>query len=273
MNRQKAAVAALLLPCIFLASCGGETPKDLEVSGAKSGIAILQFLKEKAQEAQKPGGTLGVFTGLYLSQGIILPVKTAMMGIDIMRRFMEAEGQSNSDENFALLREIGGVLQVNIVDTLNRSTDRTTVLDQYIASLKNSTVLLDRKLAELTVLQEKQREDVKEKRTIARDLERTLKNALKNQEYGNAADMEEDVAAASAASTEISTKYEQTGDMIDRMEALSAIASKRLQAIENNREIMIAGLKVINVPGISDLNILEEGKSWRKKGGSGIFGD
>src|SRR3989344_2588093 len=181
MNRQKAAVAALLLPCIFLTSCGGKTPTDLEVSGAKSGIALLQFLKEKAQEAQKPGGTLGVFTGLYLSQGIILPVKTAMMGIDIMRRFMEAEGQSNSDENFALLREIGGVLQVNIVDTLNRSTDRTTVLDQYIASLKNSTVLLDRKLAELTVLQEKQREDVKEKRTIARDLERTLQNALKNQ--------------------------------------------------------------------------------------------
>src|SRR3989344_1965982 len=123
MNRQKAAVAALLLPCIFLASCGGKTPENLEVSGAKSGIAVLQFLKEKTQQMQRPGGTLGVFAGLYLSQGIILPVKTAMMGVDIMRRFMEAEGESNTDENFAMLREIGGVLQVNIVDTMKRSTD------------------------------------------------------------------------------------------------------------------------------------------------------
>ncbi len=273
MNRQKVAIAALLLPCLFLTSCGAKTPTDLEVSGAKSAVALLKFLKGKTQEVQKPGGPLGIFAGLYLSQGIILPVRTAMMGIDTMRRFMEAEGRSDTDENFALLREIGGVLQVNISDTLNRSTDRTSILDQYITSLKNSTVLLERKLAELTALLEKQREEVKEKRTTARDLERTLQKAFNNQEYGEAADLEEAVATANAAYAEISTKEDQTKDMIDRMETLSAIASKRLQAIENNREILIAGLKVINVPGISDLNILEEGKPWRKKRGSSIFGN
>ena len=273
MITRKSVIATIVIPSLLLASCGGseEVPAEVYASGAKSAIATLEQLIKRSITLNRPSANLGVFVTLYTSQGIILPTQGALLGMDAMARFLEAQSRSNTDENFALLREVGAVLQVNIVDTLNRSTKRAEALDIYIQSLRNVIVLAERKMQELEVLYENQRTETRDKRGEIRDLEKKLRTALKNQDYGEASEIEEQLTGITTDHAEIEIKTDQTKDMIDRFEALIEVAKERQQAVENNREILIAGLRVIDVPGIKDLNILEKGRPWSKRGSTSIF--
>ncbi|MAE68686.1 hypothetical protein CL635_02665 [bacterium] len=264
--------SVVLIPCLLLTACGGkEEMQELHVSGAKTSVSIMHILAKRSVQKNRPSGILGIFSGIYTSQGVFLPVQSGILGMQSIGEILEGQKDSTSDENFALLREVGDILQVNVIDALNRSNDRIKAIDAYTQSLRNIGVLIERKIEELTALNETQDVQVKEKRKVARDIDRTLKKALNNKDYAEASEYEEQLANANAAYAEISTKQDQTDDMIKRFETLLDVTAERLQAVENNREILIAGLRVIDVPGIADFNILEEGKPWRKKKGSSIF--
>jgi hypothetical protein len=265
------AFAAILIPSLLLTACGKEEPEELRVSGAKTAVSIMHILAKRSVQKNRPSGLLGIYSGLYTSQGVFLPVKGAVDSMKSIGNILKGQSNSTSDENFALLREVGEILQVNIIDALNRSPNRTEALDVYIQSLRNTGILTERKITELTALSDTENDLLKQRRDEARVIERALKDVLKEQNYADAADLEEKATAANAAYAEIKTKEDQTDDMIKRFDTLLEIIVERLQAVETNREILIAGLRVIDVPGIADFNILEEGKSWRKKKGSSIF--
>ena len=273
MKRQTQTISALLLPCILLSSCGKDEVEEFVSSSAKSAISVMHIIEQRHTQGDRPSGPLGVFAGLFTAQGVILPVDSAMQSMDAIVSIVEGQITSASNENFALLREVGDVLQVNIVDMLNRSPNRSESIEEYTKSLKNTGVLLERKLNELETLEGKERTDLKNARKETRDVKRELSTALRNQHYAEASELEERYTNAATKEAEIEAKSDQTGDMIKRFEALIDVTGERLQAIQNNREILIAGLRVISVPGISDLNILEEGKSWRRRKGVEIFSE
>lgn len=272
MILRNSALSAALIPCLLLSACGEpKQPEELQVSSAKTSISIMHIIAKRSVQGNRPSGLLGIFSGLYTSQGIFLAVNGAIDSMKAAGNILKGQHTSNSNENFALLREVGDVLQVNIIDTLNRSTNRASSIDMYTQSLRNIGILMERKITELEALNETQNNEKKEKRDSARAIERSLKKVLKDQAYAEASELEEQLATANAALAEIGTKEEQSDDMIKRFETLLEIVAKRLQAVETNREILIAGLRVIDVPGIEDFNILQEGKKWRKKKGSSLF--
>lgn len=268
----KKGLASSLIPCLLLSGCGA-SPEKVEVygSGAKSAVASIEAMMKQVLTESRPSAAMGIFVGIFVSQGTILPTQGAMLGVDTITKFLEAHLRSDTDENFALLREVGAVLQVDIVDTLNRSTQRSQTLDEYTKSLKNVITLSERKIEELDILHDRQKTESREKRNTARDIERSLRTALKDQDYAQASDLEQSLAEANSAQATIETKTDQTKDMMDRFESLLEVAQERYQAVTVNREILVAGLKVIDVPGISDLNILEKGKKWNRRGSSGLF--
>jgi len=273
MNRQNTAILALLIPCLLLTSCGGENVEEVtDVSGAKSGILIMNLISNHIFTFTRPSATIGVYAGIYTSQGVLLPVITAQKGFESISKILAGYAQANTDENFTILREIGDVLQVDIVDLLNRSNNRVQTIDNYTQSLRNTGILTERKINELTATYDNLTTKRKAERKTARDIDRNLNTALKDQDYSAASTYEEELAYANSALAETTTKEKQAKDMIDRMEGLYDITGDRLQAVETNREILIAGLRVINVPGIFDFNILEKGKSWKKRGTEDIFG-
>lgn len=266
------AIAAAVIPCLLLAGCGEAVePEELRVSGAKISVSIMHILAKRPVQKNRPSGLLGIYSGLYTSQGIFLPVKSAIESMQAVINILKAQNNSTSSENFALLREVGEVLQVDIIDALNRSPNRVETIDTYTQSLRNTGILMERKIEELQAINEVQKDEVREKRDITRSLERKLRNVLKDQEYAEASELEEQLIAANALYAEKQTTEDQTSDMINRFDTLLDVAAERLQAVEANREILIAGLRVIDVPGIADFNILEEGKSWKKKKGSSLF--
>lgn len=270
--RKSAFIALVSVPCILLAACSEkEEPKPLQVSGARSSVALMHIIAKRSVQSNRPSSMLGVFSGIYTSQGVLLSVESANAGMQSISTILEGQSNSSTNENFALLREVGETLQTDIIDTLNRSTNRTQTLDAYTQSLRNIGILTERKITELDTLNDVQKTQEKAERKAVREIERGLRSALNDKDYGKASEFEEQLATKNASYAEISTKQQQTDDMIDRFETLLEVTAERLQAVETNREILIAGLRVIDVPGIADFDILEEGKPWRKKKGSSLF--
>ncbi len=282
----KRTLASLCLFSILLVSCGkGESEEQeqpLNIIGARIGVSSSYIASMRAQGTLsiRPSYTLGVFTSSYLAQGAFIVVRAAAQGIEAQRKLLAGQELPTSSETFALLQELGTVLQIDIVDVLNRASNRGTALNEYITSLKGAGNIGQRKQKELKQQEETFEKKRKEEKDALRDLESELRDVFRREDYGRAANIQEQIANAGASLAQTETKLRQTQDILDRYEELLGIAEERLSAIEGNREVLIAGLKVMEVPGIQDLDILDESKSFksrkkrrgRSSGNTDIFG-
>lgn len=252
----------------LLTQCGGTSEEEIveptDVSGAKSALYSIKDLLTVIQK-ERPSASMGVYGSLYLAQGIFLPVQGALKGIESHLRLIAGQTELATNETFALLQEFGSVLQVEIVDMLNRSSDRAEALNRYIQTLNNVAVLVERKATELETQVDQLKDQKKEEKKVESDLEKQLKTALKEDDYSIAGSLQQRLTAAKGELAKTEARLDQTEDILDRYEDLLKVAQERLDAMQNNREILIAGLKVIEVPGIEDLRILEPG-SRRKRG-------
>jgi len=97
-------------------------------------------------------------------------VKSAELGIKSQEKILVGQVKLESSETFSLLKEFGVILQVDVVDVLNRSTDREKTLDKYIRSLANIMTLADRKIKELATLEDKYKDESREKKRTVRDI-------------------------------------------------------------------------------------------------------
>jgi len=232
-----------------------------EVSGSRAATFTLMTLSKpggSSHPAARPAAALGLYTTMFLTQQSIVDTASAWKGIEAQQQILKGQQSPQESETFAVLKELASILQINIADMLNRSTDREEALGQYTRSLRNILQLSDRKVQELTTLQEGLEEELKENKKIVRDLKKEIDNALDEERYEEASIKQEELAKASSALAEVEIKEEQASTIIDPFERLIEIGADRLTAIEKNDRVLIAGLKVINVPGIEDLGILEQ---------------
>ncbi|TSD00511.1 MAG: hypothetical protein Greene101449_121 [Candidatus Peregrinibacteria bacterium Greene1014_49] len=278
MDRSKVAILVgltlLLAGCSFFEGKENSQNKedDLTVKGAVGSIAAVQVLEGGLATLQsRPSAALGLYITAYLSQGIFLPVHSAWMGIEAQKKLFLGQGSSSADETFTLLQELGNILQVNVSDILNRSSDRRETLDQYLQGMHNVYVLAERKKTELESSAEALRTEEREKRKLADDIDREIKRALENEDYTGAGSRQQELGKAQGKVAEVQTKREQTEDIGDRFLELLEVAQHRIVAIEANRLILIAGLQVVQLPGIEDLDILLE-KGKRRNRNTSAFG-
>ncbi|MFH1670111.1 MAG: hypothetical protein ABIA92_00810 [Patescibacteria group bacterium] len=252
-------VFTLGLPLI---SChkNGETPASsvLKVSGAKSSVfATLLTAKPTSVSQTRPGASLGMYVSIYLTQRMMMGTASALEGIDTQIHLARADSIIE-DETFTLLQEYGTVLQVNIIDTLNRSVDREKTLDKYTLSLTQMNTRIVQKQTEL----KQKLDDIGEKRKVerkeVRDMERMIKDALREKDYVAAGPIQKGLALKEAKLAGTESLEKQTDKVLDIVKDLLEVGEERLQAIIKNREILIAGLQVIDVPGIEELGIVIE---------------
>lgn len=262
---------AVLAACLMLASCGGgesndadsstgSSVADLDVSGSKAAAYAIVVLNtpEGASLAGRPSETMGIYASSFLAQGSFLRSTSAVTGIDAQQKLISGQIQLETGETFALLKEFGAILQTNLIDALNRSQNRAEALDTYLSSLKNITELVQRKVTELESLEDRLVDERRDKKRELRDLERNVTQAIRNENYEQAGIEQE---AATKLKTEVATleaEIEQIDDILDRYDRLVEIAVERYDAIAANRRILIAGLKVVEVPGIENFDILDE---------------
>ena len=260
MKRKSALALAIIL---ILAGCskkeiGVGEEATLKTNAALSAIFPVSELSYASENAViRPGYSLGPFVSLYLSQNQILKSSGALEGIDVQIRLFRSDSQEK-DETFSLLEAYGTVLQVDIVDTLNRSAGRAETLEKYLVSLSDMNGRIKTKQSELKQKLETADEKRRQIDRETSDKEREIRNALKDKNYSSAGPKQEELTVLQKNLAEAESRTKQIKDKLSIIADLLKIGEARQEAIEKNREILIAGLKIIDVPGLEELGLFVE---------------
>lgn len=218
----------------------------------------------------RPSALLGVQVSLFLAKTAESSVMTALKGVEIQQALM-TKGREHVDETFQLLGAMSDALEVNIADMLNRSSDRQETLDTYVATLQ---AYFDKAKEQATVLGQEQQQkeaDARAKRTAATNISRALSTARNNKDYTTVSQKQQELITAQSDLAAADTDVREVRTTLGVLNELIDVASQRLSAIAENRELLIAGLKVVDVPGIEDLGIIIERNSRRTTNGN-VFG-
>jgi len=265
MMKKLYSIGLLFGALVLLSSClpEKEEPELIQVDGSKASVYTTLSLLVPEITSERPTALLGTYSSIYLGQGVFLPVKSAELGIESQEKILVGQVKLESSETFSLLKEFGVILQVDVVDVLNRSADREKTLDTYIRSLANIMTLADRKIKELETLEDKYKDEARKKKRAVRDTERIVSKALRDEEFELAGSKQEELTNAKTELAEVEAQQDQVEDVLKPYEKMLEIGQERLNAINKNKRILIAGLKVVEVPGIEELDILEQ-ESWRE---------
>jgi hypothetical protein len=268
--------ALLLLSAITLCQCSGQKQVPataIAVVSARTGAMQTQTLMLQAANGNSlPGASLGMYVANYMINSNGMHVQGAVNGVTTGLGILVDNAQE-SEESFALLEELGTVLQVTIPDMLNRSTDRQKTLDTYLDTL---TTVYDRSQSEVTALKQTQTTLLAKQhdtRTVVTQIQHDLNLALQKQDYASASTKQSEIIDAKAEQSKAETEVSQLNSTMTLYTNLNKIAAKRLQAIQVNREPLIAGLTVVDVPGIEDLDVLKKGTGVGTTNGTSIFGN
>jgi len=234
----------------------------------------LMRLGKISPDIYRPSALLGVFASGFLSTSAEASVSTALAGVEIQQAFI-MQNREHVSEAFAILTALSDTLEVNITDMLNRSATRQETLDTYTESLNG---LFEEAKVQAEGLAQEQREkdaDAKAKRAIVTNIQRDVTRARSNKDYTTVSQKQEQLVSAQSDLAGADAKVKEVKTTLSVLNELIDITAERLSAITQNREILISGLKVVDVPGIEDLGIILERNS-RNTGNSGtnnVFGE
>lgn len=254
---------SLLALLVSLSACSGSKEEQAPPSEENAAVTTLPLraierITETVrlrEEDRHPSAMYGFFVAISLARGGLL--STALRGVGAQAALAE-EQKPDVDTSFAILQELGTVLQTDVPDTLNRSTDRPQTLNAYMASLKS---IMERAVEErksLEAFTDSLRQKQRTERGVLTTIERDIRKAIDAQDYALAGSQQRALSDAQTKLSETEAEFERRDRTLRTYKELLKIGEERYQAIEKNREVLIAGLTVVEIPGIEDLKILEE---------------
>lgn len=252
------ASALLLCSCSTTKTPDTQQPNVATVNAVNAIQMVTAAVSRGLESFTRPTAPLGLFAGLYLSQSGFLPVRGALTGVQGQSKFTAPLNPGTDAETFSLLQEFGSVLKVNIPDMLNRSSNRADTLNQYVGGLANITVRAQRKSEELNGAISQLQTDERAAQSVVTQYQRAVSQAMKDQDYAGAAVQQQSLGDAQTKLSVIQNKLKLTQTIFNTYKQLLDISAKRSDAISKNREVLVAGLGVVNVPGIEDLGILQQ---------------
>lgn len=263
----------LIAATLLLTHCASEAPSpDTSVTGAQMGILQTDYLLAGGPgKRTPPAGLLGVYVAHFLVGTSGNPVRGAMFGVDTGVDTLVGS-QESLGASFELLQQLGIVLQQNIPDMLNRSTDRQKTLDAYTTSLSQ---IYERSKTHLTALKQQQQGLLavrRDKRSRVVTVQHDLNLALQKKDYTTASVKQSEIVAAKSEQAKADAEVNQLQSTITLYTNLHKIAERRLTAISANRAALIAGVTVVDVPGIQELGIYEK-KNGKTTNSTNIFGN
>lgn len=269
-------ISLALTGILLLSSCSktpDATTPPVAVTGARTAVLESSGVLRQTSAIVRASPLLGIYAGLLLAGELATPVTAAREGIDVQLMLHAPISGENIDNLYVLLEELGAVLHVDITDLMNRSDDRANTLDAYATGLSNITERSKRRAedvnGQISTLKARQREEKK----VTSDLDKEIRNAVKAKDYATAQDRQGDLTEARNALTGTESSLKEMENIRKIFEELIEIADKRIAAIGQNREVLIAGLRVIDMPGVEDLGVLEQKTgSRRRSGGASPFG-
>ncbi len=251
----------LALIGVLLAGCArrDEAPAEQPtVTAAQDGAVWAEQIARDPFNVRRlrPSALLGVYTADYLAR--VSGIHAALRGIEAMEP-IRGDADVQRGEDFALLEMLGAALQTDVPDMLNRSPVRATAFDTYLSSLAD---ILRQAAARVERLEQERDRIIAERRTLRREtaaIQRELNTALREDRYALASEIQQRLLEAENRQADTEQEEQLHRSLIRLYEKLLQQGERRILAMRENREVLIAGLRVVDVPGIEPLGILEQG--------------
>jgi len=255
------AIIPFMVCCFLVIGATGCSKKKLSgpVSGGRSAILTLPILQEQLSKGAsvRRAAPLGLFTAEFLSTSpTVMATDGGKKGILVQSRIMAAQ-QTISDPDFELLQAFADALQVDVADLLNRSIDRQQALDTYSEALTNVATRTNDRYKELAALLEELKQTARDQNKEKTQAERDLKKAIDGKDFTDAGEKQKIVLEKQDAFAQTDLKRKETEGVVDTLDKLLTLYGQKILAIQQNREVLVAGNKVVDVPGIEDLKIIE----------------
>lgn len=266
-NRIATSAGTVLMTCaVLLSACGRTDDSPLpKTSGGLSAIQTIDVILSQTTTttSARKAAQLGVYVSEYLTMvPTAMASESALQGIGAQMQIVISQ-QTILDPDYDLLQAFGDALQVDVADLLNRSTERQLALETYTEALTNVATRANDRFKELnsqlTELKKLAASQNKERGAADRE----LKNAIKNKDFDAAGEKQKAVTDLQAAFAETDLKLKQVESLVDTLDDLLTLYGKKILAIQQNREALIAGVKVIDVPGADELQVLEKKRATR----------
>ncbi len=260
-----------LLCLLLLIGCSAGTKKSNvppKTSGSRSAVFAIDTLiaSSTKQQMSRHAALLGIFVAEYISFAeTALASQGALTGIAIDQQIVNKRN-TITDPDFELLQAFADALQVDVADLLNRSTDRQQSLDAYTTSLTNVGSRANGRYQELSRTVDDLKAMLRTQGKERSDAERALASAIKKKDFSEAGELQKTVLEKQTAYAGTDLKNKQAQDIASTLNSLLKLYQLKILAIQKNREILIAGNHIVDVPGIEELKIIERTKSSRTSG-------
>ncbi len=267
-------LSLVLIACVLIVSACGTSKKlanPPDVSGALSGLFATDALivETTGNQIVRHAATLGIFTSEYLSFAATSGASQgALTGIAIDQVLMDSQ-KNVTDPDFDLLQAFGDALQVDVADLLNRSADRQQSLEVYTNALMNVANRANERFRELSAVMAQLKATLQTQNKELSTAERNLKTAISKKLFSDAGELQKIVNEKQQAAAETDLKYKQIEDIVDTFDKLLTLYGEKILAIQQNREVLIAGIKAVDVPGAEELQVLQRQKATRTSGRGG----
>lgn len=205
---------------------------------------------------------LGIHLGTYLSKGETI-VHSALESISLLSPLTRTS--DTSETPFATIQTLGNLLQTNIVDAMNKNAERGEVLNRYITLLQSALQNAQRDKEKLEDSRQKLSEKERDQRSALRTLQKEIDAAEKAGDFQAMGSRQRTLSETRGEQGKTEALVEEQEDTLDILNDLMHLAEERLHAIEENREALMTGIRVVEIPGIERLGILEKRESPRRR--------
>ena len=250
---------AIACVTLVLLGCQRHTPASLPITvhGAHDAVDSPEALSHEhlAAFSSFPSSTFGAYVSVFLAHSTTFSYNTALVGVEAQSTLLY--GGQQQDQSMEIIENLGSALQVNVFDLLNRSTDRERALTEYQQALDRLLQAATNDIAALKDQQKSINNERSDGRRHSGDIQHDLNKALREKDYADASIKQEELTETDKKLGDVDARSRRVQSLIDILSDLVKVGEKRSAAMAANRAIFIAGLKVINVPGIEDVGILQ----------------
>jgi hypothetical protein len=278
LSRHRHLCMLLIASALIVGGCSGgsgdeETGSGSTLTGSAVDALNYTFFVSGTALVPRPSAPIGIWSTMFLSGQGFIASASAVQGVMAESIFHAKPSEDQLNNMYALLEEFATVLSIDIPDLLNRSDDRANTLNEYREGLGNITLRSEQKAKETEQLIDNLQDERSAQSRVAGDVERSQRDAIEQQDFVTAGELQKQLAEEQAKLTKIESDLDLQESLSNTFEDLLEIAHERIDAIDSNREVLIAGLKVIEVPGVEDLGVLDTGQERsRRRGGSAVLG-
>lgn len=257
----------LLFPAVLLlTSCRREEAPTVDPSSIRGGrsatsVSVLVAEAKVAGGPGQPAALRGVIASALASE--------SRRGTETDSR-RGAFDRFNTTDDAALLQRLVTLLTVNVAEMLNRAQDREETLEVYITDATELATFAEERLRVLKDERERLGQERSRQEAATRELQRDIKESLKKGDSLRVGAHTRELIDRQNVAAQAGAQYSIAKELVEAYEDHVVTLTNRLRAVIANREVLVSGVRVVEIPGVEDLGILEKGE--RRRGGGARFG-